>query len=185
MVFLLKKLKSLSSKDACTKIDWKWLSGSGEEDFLILSMYFRYFIIISHWKRVVPFIWKKLNPFSQGCFLPSLVEIDSVVLEKKIFKFCQCIFSIKNYLPWEKGGALHLNKLESPSPKDALCQVWLKLAQWFWRKRFLNFVNVFSLLRIISPWKKAGPFIWIPFTQGFVVPSFVKIGSVVLEKKIF
>ena len=28
----------------------------------------------------------------------------------------------------EKGGVLHLNKLESPSPKDALCQVWLKLA---------------------------------------------------------
>ena len=30
--------------------------------------------------------------------------------------------------------ALQLNKLESPSPKDALCQVWLKLAQWFWRR---------------------------------------------------
>ena len=29
-------------------------------------------------------------------------------------------------------------------PKDALCQVWLKLAHWFWR-RFFNFVNVFSL----------------------------------------
>ena len=40
---------------------------------------------------------------------------------------------------------LHLNKLESPSPKDALCQVWLKLTQWFWGRRFLNFVNVFSL----------------------------------------
>ena len=32
-----------------------------------------------------------------------------------------------NYLPLEKGGTLDLNKLESPSPKDALCQVWLKL----------------------------------------------------------
>ena len=32
--------------------------------------------------------------------------------------------------------ALLLNKLESPSPKDALCQVWLKLAQWFWRRRW-------------------------------------------------
>ena len=35
----------------------------------------------------------------------------------------------------EKGGALHLNKLESPSHKNALCQVWLKLAEWFWRKK--------------------------------------------------
>ena len=33
--------------------------------------------------------------------------------------------------------------LNSSSPKKALCQVWLKLVQWFWR-RFLNFVSVFS-----------------------------------------
>jgi hypothetical protein len=38
----------------------------------------------------------------------------------------------------EKGYPLLLNKLESPSPKDDLCQVWLKLAQWFWRRIFLN-----------------------------------------------
>ena len=63
-----------------------------EEDFLISSMYFHYFVIIS---------------------------------------------------PWKKGRALHLNKLESPSAKDALCQVWLKLAQWFWRRRW----NVKSLER--------------------------------------
>ena len=43
-----------------------------------------------------------------------------------------------NYLPLEEELALYLNKLESPSPKDDLCQVWLKLAQWFWRRRFLN-----------------------------------------------
>jgi hypothetical protein len=39
--------------------------------------------------------------------------------------------------PWREAIPLFLNKLESPSPKDDLCQVWLKLAQWFWR-RFLN-----------------------------------------------
>ena len=55
-----------------------------------------------------------------------------------------------------KGGTLHLNKLESPSPKDALCQVWLKLAQWFWRKRFFNFVNVFSLFRNYLTLEKGG-----------------------------
>ena len=38
-----------------------------------------------------------------------------------------------NYLPLEKGRALHLNTLESPSPKDALCQVWLKLVQWIFK----------------------------------------------------
>jgi hypothetical protein len=39
--------------------------------------------------------------------------------------------------PLEKGYPLHLNKIESPSPMDDLCHVWLKLAQWFWRRRFL------------------------------------------------
>ena len=60
----------------------------------------------------------------------------TLVLEKKILKFPKCVFSLfRYYLPLEKSGALHLNKLDSPSPKDALCQVWLKLAQWFWRRR--------------------------------------------------
>ena len=56
---------------------------------------------------------------------------------------------------------LNLKKLEFPSPKDALCQDWLKLAQWFWRRRFLNFRKcIFAICVIISPWKRAEPFIW-------------------------
>ena len=74
-------------------------------------------------------------PYNQGCFVPSLEEIGPVVLEKKIFKISQCISLFRNYLPLEKGGAFHLNKLESTSPIDALCQVWLKLAQRFWRRK--------------------------------------------------
>ena len=141
----------------------------------------------------------------------SLLEIDPVVLEKKIFNFVNIFSLLRYYLPLKKDRALHLNKPESPSPKNALCQVWLKSAQWFWRRRYFNFVNIFSLFRnyfplekggalhlnklefplpkdalcqvwywlsgsgeedflnssiyfryfvIISPWKKAGPFIW-------------------------
>ena len=33
----------------------------------------------------------------------------------------------------------------SPSSKDALCHVWLKLAQWFWTRRILKVVNFFLL----------------------------------------
>ena len=73
-------------------------------------------------------------PFTKRWFVLSLVEIGPVVLEKKIFKIYQCIFH--NYHLLEKRVALHLNKLESPSPKDALFQVWLKLAQWFWIRRW-------------------------------------------------
>ena len=72
----------------------------------------------------------------------------------KIFKFHQCIFLFHNYLPLEKGVTLHFNRLEPPSPKEALCQGWLKLAQWFWRNIFLNFVNVFSRFHNYLPLKK-------------------------------
>ena len=178
MVLNLHKLDSPSPRDAlwrmlCAKFCWNWPSGSREEDFKILTMYFHYFVIISPWKNVGPFICKKKPrpPFSQGWIESSLVEIGSVVLEMKIFKFRQC------YLPLVKSMVIHLKKLESPSPKDAFCQVWLKLAQWFWRM-FLNFINVFfSILWLSLLWKMWGPSFeqyWILFTQGCIVPSLVK-----------
>ena len=50
----------------CAKFGWNWLSGSGEEDFWMSSMYFHYFIIISPWRRVGPFIWTNFNPLHPG-----------------------------------------------------------------------------------------------------------------------
>ena len=80
---------------------------------------------------------------------------------KKDFKILSMYFLLFcNYLPLKKGGDVHLNKIESLSPNDALWQVWLELAQWFWRKRFFNFVNVFSLVCYYLPLEKVGPFIW-------------------------
>ena len=112
------------------------------------------------------FFAKPWVPFTQECSIPSLVEIDPMVLQKNIFIFRQCIFDV--------GGALHLNELEhpspkhalchvwlnlgaleSPSPKDALCQVWLNLAEWFLR-RFLNFVNMFSSFLNYLPLEEIG-----------------------------
>ena len=52
--------------------------------------------------------------------------------------------------PWKRAG------LESPSPKDALCQVWLKLDQWFWRRRFFNFRQCVSLFHNYLPLEKGG-----------------------------
>ena len=63
-----------------------------------------------------------------------------------------CNFVIISQL--EKDGELHWNKLDSHSAKDDVCQVWLKLAQWFWRERFLKFVNTFSLFRYYLSLKK-------------------------------
>ena len=90
-------------------------------------------------------------------------------------------------IPPGKRWVLHLYILESPLPKDALCQVWFKLAQWFWRRRFFNFYNVFFAFCQLSPLGKGqGPLFeqnWIPFIQGYFVPSLVATGPVVLEKK--
>ena len=93
-LFIWTNLNPLHPKMLCTKIGWNWPSGSGRKDFLILSMYFHYFVIISPWKRAGPSFEQTWIPFTQGYFVPSLFEIGSVVLEKKIFKFCQCIFAI-------------------------------------------------------------------------------------------
>ena len=97
-------------------------------------MYFQYFVIISPWKRVWPFIWTNLNPIHPRMLCANFGWNWLMVL--KIFKVCPCIFDILLSFPFEKGVALHLNKLKPPSPKDALCQVWLKLAQWFWRRKW-------------------------------------------------
>ena len=92
-------------------------------------------------------------PFTKGCFVPNLVEM---------FKFCQCIFAISQLSPLGKGQgpSFEEKKLESSSPNDSLCEVWLKLAQWFLRRRIFNSSMYFRYFVIISPWKSAGPFIW-------------------------
>ena len=75
----------------------------------------------------------------------------------------------------------HLNKLEYSSPMNALCQVWLKLAQKFWRRGFLNFGNVFSLFRHYLPLVSFAQ-TWILFIHECFVSSLVEIDPEVLEK---
>ena len=55
--------------------------------FLNLSMYFRYFVIISPWKRMGHLFEQTWILFTQRCFVQSLVEIGSVVLEKRMKKW--------------------------------------------------------------------------------------------------
>jgi hypothetical protein len=48
-----------------------------------------------------------------------------------------------DYLPFEKDLALDLYNFEFPLPKDDLYQLLLKLARWFWRRRFLRMFSNF------------------------------------------
>ena len=98
------------------------------------------------------FIWTNLIPLNPRVWL----KFAQWFWRRGFLNFVNVFSLFCYYLPLEKGIALHLNKLESPSTKNALCQVCLKLTQWFWRRRFLNFVNVFSLFRNYLPLEKGG-----------------------------
>jgi hypothetical protein len=76
-------------------------------------------------------------PFTQRQCVPSFIEFGLLVLEKKIFKNFQCIFTLLLLSPlWAR---------QSPSFEQT----------------------------------------WIPFAQEWFMPSLVKIGTVVLQKKTF
>ena len=94
-----------------------------------------------------------LNKIESPSPKDALWQICKWFLRTRFFlNFVNGFLLFRNYLPLEKGRALHLKKLESRSPKDALFQVWLKLVQWFLRRRFFfYFVNVFLQFRIFLP----------------------------------
>jgi hypothetical protein len=83
---------------------------------------------------------------------------DSVILERKIFKWPHPTFAFFFRLSplWRGPGPIFEN-LESPLPKDDLCQVWLKLACWLWRRRFLKNFSEFLLFRDYLPLEKSNP----------------------------
>ena len=140
--FIWTNLNLLRSRMLCAKFGWNWPSGSWEEEFKISSMYFCYLVIILLGKGQGPLFEKIESPSPKDGLYQVWLKL-AQWFWRRFFNFVNVFLLFGNNLPLEKGGALHLNKLESPSPKDALCQVWLKLAQWFGRRRFFNFVNVF------------------------------------------
>jgi hypothetical protein len=75
---------------------------------------------------------------TQGSFQQSLVEIGSVVSEEKIFvKFHPPFFLFLAWQPsWLEVGIIGHNFGRGPS-KDHSTKVWLQLALWFLRRRFL------------------------------------------------
>ena len=75
--FIGTNLNPLHPRMLCDKFGWKWLSGSGEEDFLISSMYFHYFVIIYPLEKGGTLHLYKLKTHlsKDALCVPSLVEI--------------------------------------------------------------------------------------------------------------
>ena len=135
--------------------------------------------MILHWNKIE-------SPSPKDALWQVWLKLVQWFLKRVFLKMLSMYFSCFVYIsPWNRTGALHLNKLESLSPKDALCQVWLNLVQWFLRGDFFYFVNVFFLFCNYLPLEKGEcpsfEQTWIPFTQGCFVPSSVVIGLLVFE----
>ena len=88
------------------------------------KMYFRYFLVITLGKGYGPLFEQTWIPFTQGCFVRSLVEIGPVVLEKKILKF----LLFRYYLPLEKDMVFHSKKNLTPLHLRMLCAKF----GWYW-----------------------------------------------------
>jgi hypothetical protein len=134
--------------------------------------------------------WKRTT---QGSFQQSLVEIGSVVSEEKIFfLFHPPFFLFLAWRPsWLEVGITGHNFGRGPS-KDHSTKVWLQLAQWFLRRRFLcefpigSYVKLSSaVVAILVGVLKCRTQFWKRITQESFQQSLVEIGSVVSEEKIF
>ena len=97
------------------------------------------------WELNGPYLKKTCISYTRGCFVPNNVEIGPVVLKKNIFKISSmyfCHFVIIS--PLKMVGSFKQTWI--PIPSNAVCQVLLKLAQRFWRRRLSNFA-----LSLLSP----------------------------------
>ena len=133
MAHYLNKLEFSSHRIALCQISFKLTQWFWRRRLFNLSMCFFYFFIISPWKRSGIFIWTNFNTLHPRMLCAMFHWNKSSNSGEKDFEISS-ISLLPNYLPLKKEYALHLNKFESPLPKDALCKACLKLAQWFQMK---------------------------------------------------
>ena len=110
-----------------------------EESFEYNASWFKSLLPHPLRTRAWSFIWTTLNTHHTRMLCAKLYDIVLMVLEKKIFK------CLKLFLPLSPFGRGRYPLFEHTwipiISKSALCQIWLKLAQWFWRK-----LSIFSML---------------------------------------
>ena len=93
--------------------------------------------------------------FTQGCFVPTWSKL-AQWFRRRFLNFVSVFLLFRNNLPLDKGGALHLNNLGYPPPMNVLCQVWLKLAQWFWNRIFKKNSSIYFRYFVIISLDKGG-----------------------------
>jgi hypothetical protein len=125
-------------------------------------------------------------PSPQKWFVPSLVEICPVVLEKKILKYFLYIFTLLLLSPLREGRRPSYEQTWIPSPQGWFVPSLVETGPVVLEKKILKyFLYIFTLL-LLSPLREGRrpsyEQTWIPSPQGWFVPSLVETGPV--EKKI-
>lgn len=117
----------------------------------------------------------------QKCFVQSLIKRNPAVLNTIVeFRQCIVIIALASTLDLSFNNTWNYCVFH----KDALCQGYIKLAQWFSKIRLLKFCECICV--IISPRKKAWSFTlkkMTPWYPRVICAMFVEICVVVPEKK--
>jgi hypothetical protein len=129
---------------------------------------------------------------TQRSFQQSLVEIGSVVSEEKFFLISSPLFLFLAWQPsWLEVGITGHNFGRGPS-KDHSTKVWLQLALWFLRRRFLCEFPIGSYVKLrlaVGAILIEGPnrrtHFWKRTIQWLFHQNFVLIEQMVSDKKIF
>ena len=132
--FFWKDLKPLYQGMNCAMFGWNWPSGSGKRfpKFVNVLLLFRNYL-----PSEKALYLNKLEFSSPKVALCQVwLKLAVWFSRRRFFKFVNVFSQFRNYLPLKIWGVLHLNKRESPLPKDALFHVWYELTQWFWRRRW-------------------------------------------------
>ena len=121
-------------------------------------MHFHHFKIISPWKGQSPSFEQTWILLTQRCFVPSLIEICPVILRRRFLKFANAFSPFRNYLPLEKGRALHLKNLNSLHSRMICATFGWNWSSGFGEDDFSNSSLYFHNFVTIYPWKRAEPF---------------------------
>ena len=132
-----------------------------------MSKHYHYFVIISL-QSVILYLNTLNSPYKGMLFARFGWNWNSSWFWKRRFLKFVNVFSICRYcLLLEKDVGLYLNRFVY---RPYFCFKCLKLFQWFWRGIPI-FKSQSLFVAIVSPWKRAWPFIWtnlcrIIFVQG-------------------
>ena len=90
-------------------------------------MYFRYFVIISPWKRAGPFIWTNLNPLPKDALCHVWLKLTQWSLKRLFLNVDKVFCSFVIISPWKRAWHFIRTNL-NPLPSRMLCDKF----DWIW-----------------------------------------------------